>query len=295
MSVVIPAYNSARFVPFAVASALAQTRPPLEVIVVDDGSRDHVAVALRPFGGNVTLIRQQNAGPSRARNKGVAVSRGDIIAFLDADDEWAPTKLAAQVPPFDDDPSLVASVVGAEHVNTVTGVRTAVSPVLAADPVREMLLHGTILGPTSCLAVRRSVFDEIGGFDPVTDQVEDLDITLRLVERGRIDVIKQCLVTYRVHGGNSSFNALRMQRGWLAILDKFYRNGTHRQRYADVRRRAYGNVYTVVSGSYLRTGDVSAGVLSLARAFWYSPRASARALGMPLRRFRAMRRTSDLS
>ncbi|MCV4871952.1 glycosyltransferase family 2 protein, partial [Escherichia coli] len=91
--VIIPTYNYGRFIAAAVESALGQTLGPAEVIVVDDGSADTTAEAVARFGGRVRYIRQENAGVCRARNRGVEESRGELIAFLDADDIWEPTKL----------------------------------------------------------------------------------------------------------------------------------------------------------------------------------------------------------
>src|SRR5580700_8639860 len=93
ISVVIPAYNAARFVGSAIESALAQTSTPLEVLVIDDGSRDDTAAVVQQYAAPVGLLRQSNGGPASARNHGVRVARGEWIAFLDADDTWLPQKL----------------------------------------------------------------------------------------------------------------------------------------------------------------------------------------------------------
>src|ERR1044071_9784434 len=96
VSVVIPAYNAERYLGEAIESVLAQTYAPLETIVVDDGSSDGTAAVARSHPG-VTLISQENAGPAAARNRGFAASRGELIAFHDADDLMTPDKLAVQV------------------------------------------------------------------------------------------------------------------------------------------------------------------------------------------------------
>ena len=95
--VIIPTYNSARFLPEAVESALYQTFSPEEVIVVDDGSTDNTEDVLEPFRGRIHYIRQENQGPAVARNRGISEAKGDLIAFLDADDVWVPDKSEKQV------------------------------------------------------------------------------------------------------------------------------------------------------------------------------------------------------
>src|SRR5205814_441931 len=101
VSVVIPAYNYARFLPKAIESALAQSHPSLEIIVVDDGSTDDTqAVVAQYTGPRVRCVRQQNAGLSAARNTGIREARFPYVAFLDADDEWHPNFLAACMEAF---------------------------------------------------------------------------------------------------------------------------------------------------------------------------------------------------
>ncbi|HOM77565.1 MAG TPA: glycosyltransferase family A protein, partial [Anaerohalosphaeraceae bacterium] len=88
ISVVIPAYNCQAYIRRAIDSVLGQSRPADEIIVVDDGSTDGTAEAVRTYGAKVILIQQENAGVSAARNAGIRAASGDWIAFLDADDEW---------------------------------------------------------------------------------------------------------------------------------------------------------------------------------------------------------------
>src|SRR5689334_2160139 len=102
VSVVIPTYNRAELVGEAIDSVLGQSRPPLEVIVVDDGSTDDTADVVGRYGARVVYLRQPNCGPATARNVGVARARGDLIALLDSDDRWLPRKLELQVPLFAD-------------------------------------------------------------------------------------------------------------------------------------------------------------------------------------------------
>src|SRR5262249_49148666 len=97
VSVVIPAYNCAPLVREAIASALAQTAPPFEILVIDDGSTDDSRALIAEFGSPVRYVWKPNGGVSSARNRGLAEARGDLIAFLDADDLWHPDKLRRQV------------------------------------------------------------------------------------------------------------------------------------------------------------------------------------------------------
>src|SRR5258708_5856521 len=97
VSVIIPSYNCGRYVTEAVDSALAQTHPPAEVIVVDDGSTDDTEERLRPYSGRIRYLRKENGGVATARNRGIHEAVGELIAFLDSDDSWHPRKLEIQI------------------------------------------------------------------------------------------------------------------------------------------------------------------------------------------------------
>ncbi|HEY2324319.1 MAG TPA: glycosyltransferase family A protein, partial [Thermoanaerobaculia bacterium] len=107
VSVVIPSYNYARYLGEAIDSALAQTLPPLEVIVVDDGSTDETSEVLATYADRIRVLRQKNSGVAVARNSGIAAAHGEYVAFLDADDIWLPRKLELQMARFDESIGLV--------------------------------------------------------------------------------------------------------------------------------------------------------------------------------------------
>lgn len=172
ISVVIPAYNAASTIAAAIESALAQTRPPDEIIVVDDGSKDDTASVVERFGTAVRLVRQANAGCGQARNTGVREARGSWLAFLDADDTWLPTKLERQVP---------------ETAN----------PRVAVVVCRKQNYEGRLLDRrltfddlwtrndalVSSSLVRRSAFEQAGGFWKER-ACEDYHLWLRLTADG---------------------------------------------------------------------------------------------------------------
>src|SRR5687767_7749573 len=103
VSVVIAAYNMAQYVDEAVTSVLAQTFEDLEVVVIDDGSKDNIADVMRAFDSDsrVRFISQENRGQPRAKNAGIRAAKGEFIAFCDADDVWDPRKLERQMPAFE--------------------------------------------------------------------------------------------------------------------------------------------------------------------------------------------------
>jgi glycosyltransferase involved in cell wall biosynthesis len=121
VTVIIPTYNYGRFVADAIASVLAQTYAVFEIVVVDDGSTDETEEVVKTFGERVRYIKQQNAGVSAARNAGIEVSSGDLIAFLDADDTWLPEKIEKQVAKFAEDAEIGLVHCGMREFDDHTG------------------------------------------------------------------------------------------------------------------------------------------------------------------------------
>lgn len=204
VSVIIPTYNCTELLPQAVRSVLGQELPPgdLELIVVDDGSADDVAEALAPFDGAVTLLRQANAGPAAARNRGVAASRGTYVAFLDADDYWLPGCLAAMLAAAGNAPALVT----VDLYYETNGVREGQSVFergrldaffdLAAAAQYRRALEGGLFSYMTLMP--RRLFDELGGFNPALHFGEDYDLSLRCLARGvPVRAVRQPLAVYR--------------------------------------------------------------------------------------------------
>jgi glycosyltransferase involved in cell wall biosynthesis len=174
VSVIIPAYNAGRYVAHAIASCLAQTVPPLEIIVVDDGSSDDTAEVVERFGPPVRVIRKPNGGPASARNRGVAEAKGEWIALLDADDWWLPTKLERQM----------AFITPAEIglIQCLPDHREdRPPPFLSFDSLwdRNWIAVSSVM-------MRRATFAAIGGFDEAEKliSVEDYNLWLRIAASG---------------------------------------------------------------------------------------------------------------
>jgi glycosyltransferase involved in cell wall biosynthesis len=188
VSVVIPAYNRAATVAEAVASVLAQTVPPHEIIVVDDGSTDATPEVLAAFGDRIIVVRQPNAGVSAARNAGVARATGDWLAFLDSDDLWLPDRLAtlARDTAMADVGVHVADLMleGSDYETRLLSIRGISVPDTTArlvDWPLPLVVSGLSLDSIAC---RRDWFHAAGGFDPALRMYEDLDLLARLAMFG---------------------------------------------------------------------------------------------------------------
>ena len=187
VSVVIPVHNGEAYLADAVASVRAQDYPALEIIIVDDGSTDDTPALVARLGGDIRTVRQAQAGPAAARNRALALARGDVVACLDADDLWPPDKLRTQVARLLADPALAV----------VLGRVQPLGPSEAEPTGGVMAVH---LGSA---VFRRSVFDRVGLFDERLTYSEDHDWFLRAREQGvPMTVLNQVTLLYRRHDGS---------------------------------------------------------------------------------------------
>ena len=206
LSVVIPNYNRAALIGETLDNVLAQTRPPDELIVVDDGSTDDSVAVIERYGKRITLIRQTNAGPGAARNRGLAAARGDLIQFMDSDDLWSLNKLEAQEralvesgADFAYSPWLQARLEGgrARHADPVIQQH----PLPPSRSPLAWYLRGWVIVFQCCL-FRRSLLDAAGPYREDLMPSEDSELLIRILKGGARPVhVPEALVLYRLHGG----------------------------------------------------------------------------------------------
>jgi glycosyltransferase involved in cell wall biosynthesis len=216
VSVVIPAYNSERYLGEAIESALGQTYAPVETIVVDDGSSDGSAEIARRYAG-VTLIEQENRGPSAARNRGFAASRGELIAFHDSDDVMTPDKLTVQVGHMLENPG-VGCVLAEQELIVEEGAELPFwaegSKVKTVMPPRPPELKDEPMVHPMTMVVRRETFELVGDFDESMRPAEDFDWMLRASEEGiEIARLSEVLLRRRVHPHSLTQDAAASRTG----------------------------------------------------------------------------------
>lgn len=220
VSAIIPTYNRAHVICEAVESALSQTYPNMEVIVVDDGSKDDTLERLSQFGDRIRVLKQGNAGPAAARNTGLGAARGELIAFLDSDDIWLANKTERQVSLLqragDSVPCCLSNILmkwksGDRTSFDIAWLRPSVEEGLWLN-VAEVLATRTVLFNQGIM-IRRAVLDKIGGFDTSIRYLEDVEYPLRLSLEGPWAFIKTPLVIWRESMTNSVYkNAVREER-----------------------------------------------------------------------------------
>jgi glycosyltransferase involved in cell wall biosynthesis len=217
VSVIIPCYNLARFLPGAIDSVLAQTRAPLEVIVVDDGSTDNTSEIASRYR-SIRYFRQTNQGVSRARNFGFFASNGAYVIFLDADDQLTPNAVEAHLDCFDAHTE-AGFVVGDIDQISENGLYKYSPrwPVLTSNFYEE-LLKANHVANTIAVMFRRSVIEQLGGFDTSGDGAEDYEILLRAARSFSSAHHRTVVALYRRYPTSRSQQGLRLLRAMRRIM-----------------------------------------------------------------------------
>jgi glycosyltransferase involved in cell wall biosynthesis len=187
VSVVIPAFNTARFIPATLNSILSQSFRASEILVVNDGSPDtpELELALKPYGARIRYIKQLNRGPSAARNAGIREARGKYIAFLDSDDLWFPEHLQNQLSTLERDPSLGLTYSNGIHIEDEMPISISFDRTPQSEPVtfESLLREDATVSTSSTVALRQALLDA-GLFDETLRRCEDFDLWLRMAHRG---------------------------------------------------------------------------------------------------------------
>ncbi len=218
VSAIIPVYNGARFIAEAVESVRAQNYDPLEIIVVDDGSDDDTPSILRSFT-DIRYIRQGNQGVAAARNTGIHNSRGELIAFLDADDYWASNKLDIQVDCLLTHPD-IGYTLGMQRNFLEGGIER---PFWVKE--EHLLKEHTGFLPT--MVIHRRIFDKVGLFNPDFSISSDVEWFSRMADAGIPRIVVPEVVLYRrIHDANLGYRLKGGNPLWLKAL----RASVHRKR-----------------------------------------------------------------
>jgi glycosyltransferase involved in cell wall biosynthesis len=240
VSVIIPVYNGAELLPPTLDTILGQTVPPLEIIVINDGSKDNTVEVVKGYGDAVTLLDIPNGGACPARNKGAAIAKGNWLALCDGDDLWLPTKLEKQLRLANEAPDVHCVIT--DYDDITDGVITGPSH-LSYTPkdfwvteqydsgfvVRESITGKlTIFQPSiaSVPIVRREFYLRVGGFDETRlGSADDTCFHFRCLSTVPFGVVPEVLMHYRRHSGALSADPLHQLRNgvvvWEHILEKY--------------------------------------------------------------------------
>ncbi|MGH3264482.1 MAG: glycosyltransferase family 2 protein [Trebonia sp.] len=285
VSAVIPAYNAARTIARTLDSALTQSLPDIEVVVVDDGSADRTREIVESVGDpRVRLVSQPNAGVATARNTGISHARGDWVAFLDSDDVWLPHKLERQLELMAARPGCMASQGSAYFVDDELRPFKLRRCLPVTNPLLMFLRFQNLPNAASSWIVRRELLGRIGGFDPDLVILEDWEFSLRLARYANPLCIDEPLTLYRVHPGNRSRDLDIHIAPGFTVLKRLFADPALPPEIKAHEREIYARFYTMLCGGALRVGRWRSCAYWGVRALCTDPRMVAYMAAMPLRR-----------
>jgi glycosyltransferase involved in cell wall biosynthesis len=273
VSAVIPVYNGERYVAEAISSVFAQTEPPLECIVVDDGSTDATADVVARSGADVTYVRTEHGGVSKARNHGIRLARGELVGFLDHDDVWLPPKLELQTEALCAQSQAVMALCAVEMTDASGRTNGIKRMSMHRDLVTAMLtFHATEIPSCSSTGLlRRDWLLARGGFDETLSTCADWDLLLRVLLDGGVTYVDQPLVRYRVHDSNMSRNIASIERDMVYAFAKTFADPRLPAGVRNQRGHANGRMYRMLAGSYRDVGDRKAMLRTAAAALTHDP------------------------
>ncbi len=236
LSIIIPTYNNAHFLPETLESIFSQDCSAFELIVVDDGSTDNTRELLESYGDKITYLHQENSGAcSKPRNEGIKIAKGEYISIFDSDDIMKPDKIRLQVNFLDKNPDVgfvftdfcdySGDVVSRNHIGTCTifnGLNKKkvgeIEYIVEKNDLYETLLIENFVGASS-MVFRKSLFADIGPFDESLDSSEDIDFTLRAARKYDFGFIDKICHLRRLHSGNMTTKVEKMITRSLRVFD----------------------------------------------------------------------------
>jgi glycosyltransferase involved in cell wall biosynthesis len=233
ISVIIPTHNRRAMLREALASVTAQRGASFEVIVVDDGSSDGTWDDLAARRDDIRAVRTERRGPAAARNRGLAIARGALIAFLDSDDLWMPEKLARQSLFMRNHPDCAVSQTGETWLRDGRRVNPGRRHRKRPGDIFADALRTCLISPSAAI-LRRELLDEVGGFDEDMTACEDYDLWLRVLARHEAGLLDEALTVRRAgHPGQLSATVAALDRFRILSLAKLLGEGS-----LDAARRA---------------------------------------------------------
>jgi glycosyltransferase involved in cell wall biosynthesis len=277
VSAIIPVYNGAATIAEAIDSALAQSYPSLEVIVVNDGSTDATAEVLRRYGERIKVIERPNSGIAVSRNIGVAAAKGEYLAFLDSDDAWVPAMIECTVAALDDNRDCVLAYTNCAVIDSDGGDLDSAligAGVDHAPTLQEMLSRLWPIMP-SAVVMRRTAYDASRGFSEEFRSYgfEDVIFWLRVREQGAFCYLPECLVKWRF-----SLYPTPLKIGWRTpeapiTFDRILREryGIGADRLLAERARANRSILGYIGLRALHDGDRTSAREAFRRALQINP------------------------
>ena len=282
VSVIIPAYKAGQYIEETVRAVLAQTHRHFELIIVDDGSPDDQATVIEALAAEderIQFIKQENGGVSSARNHGYRLSKGDFLAFLDADDTWLPSNLEKKLAKFasDSEFGLVHSDMAIMDGNSkLTGVIKSGKEGYILDDLLSW--NGTCIPTPSSILVKREVLEKVGAFDLQLSNAADQEFFFRVAKDYKIGRVPEVTWWYRVHDNNMHSNIPVMERDALLAYQRAEEHQLFKSK--KFRNLCFSNMYMIMGASWWGDGQSKInGLKYLLKAIWTHPPAIKKVFG----------------
>lgn len=243
ISVIIPAYNAERTIRETIESVLNQTFENSEIVVVNDGGTDRTLEIVQSISDpRIKLFSYPNSGKSIARNRGIQLSKGEYLSFLDADDLWTPDKLEEQWQALQDCPEADVSYSWTNFIDGDGNLRYQGSRCGDAENIYRKLLVKNCFGSGSNILIRRSAIAQMSFyFDETLSNAEDWDFYIRLAAQFKCVCVPKYQVLYRTHNGSSSFNIRASEAACLKIIDRAFKQAPDSLQY--LKKHTFSSLY----------------------------------------------------
>jgi glycosyltransferase involved in cell wall biosynthesis len=271
VSIVVPAYNHARYLGRAIDSIIAQDYPDVELIVLDDGSTDHTRVVLTKYADKFYWETHANVGQAATLNKGWRMSKGLLLGYLSADDFLRPDAVSTSVAALQTEPEAVVVYCDFELVDPAGKVIRRVN---AADFSMTAMLMRFACPPGPGAIFRRSAFERAGGWNPDFRRMPDFDFWLRLARYGHFVHVRQPLAAWRVHEASQSFAPVDDRRAAepVTIIKSFFAAPGVSTELLTLKISALAQAHLVSAQLHMRSGRVKEAAKNFTAAWRMSPR-----------------------
>lgn len=266
------AYNVANYIGAAIESALAQTFPDFELILLDDGSTDRtLGIAAQACDARIRLVQSAHRGAAAQLREGTRLARAPYLAVLDGDDLWSPLKLARHLEVLERRPEVDLTFSWSRIIDA-RGQDTGLAPRRWTGGITfTELLADNVIGNSSAVVVRREALLAAGGIDPGFSACYDLDSWLRIarLRPGNVWAIPEFLTFYRRRPGQLTGDVANVERDFEQLIEKA--RGFAPREVARVERRARSNMRRFLAYGWYQAGDYGRAVHAMARSLGYAP------------------------
>ncbi|WP_340679192.1 glycosyltransferase [Paraglaciecola sp.] len=269
ISVIIPCFNSEKYIEETLNSVLNQTFPIFEIIVIDDGSTDNSVNILKTFSTKIILITQANSGVSTARNNGIKHATGEWIAFVDSDDIWKPNKLEQQLSSISSQHwSHTNSLYFGQNQDGKT-TRNDLTTLHCGMVFEPLLIENFIT--TSTVIIKRETLIKYGCFDEELYAMEDWFLWLKIAKTEPLHYCPGVLTEYRVHLGSASRNVRDIIHHHMSVIEKIYSIDLSDKNLQKTKSSSISQSYTICSYIAEEAKDKKLTVYCATKAFLFSP------------------------